>query len=135
MKYSLVLSALLEYGSPCPFFAFHNFEFNNNAGEFLVVRSELNVISAVSRFSVGIYTIQVIHNRTNTENQPVIEVLVSIIKGTDGGKQHFLQMFLKLWNILFYDCLLDSNMAESRIYVKVERTMQTHLNLTFEVVF
>ena len=60
-------------------------------------------------FSVGVHTIEVIHDRTNPEDKSVIEILMGIVKGTDGIQQQLLQIILQFRNILLYNGLLDCN--------------------------
>ena len=65
--------------------------------------------SAVAGFSVGVHTIEVIHDRADPEDKSVIEILMGIVKGADGIQQQLLQIILQFRNILPYDSLLDRN--------------------------
>ncbi len=60
-------------------------------------------------FSVGVHTIEVIHDRADPEDKSVIEILMGIVKGADGIQQQLLQIILQFRNILPYDSLLDRN--------------------------
>ena len=60
-------------------------------------------------FSVGVHTIEVIHDRADPEDKSVIEILMGIVKGADGIQQQLLQIILQFRNILPYDGLLDRN--------------------------
>jgi len=63
----------------------------------------------VAGFSVGVHTIEVIHDRADPEDKSVIEILMGIVKGADGIQQQLLQIILQFRNILPYDSLLDRN--------------------------